>query len=119
MNSFSARPDEATDLFHESILLKEKKIDEEGHLLPEFVDDEETSARHSMGTLRINSTLLDLKDHSAASTLQVTDQEEYLVDMGALNCLLPTDQPRLSEHMDDIIKMIEKVIENDCGYVME
>ncbi|XP_013626719.1 PREDICTED: cysteine--tRNA ligase 2, cytoplasmic-like [Brassica oleracea var. oleracea] len=77
------------------------------------------SARHSMGTLRINSTLLDLKDHSAASTLQVTDQEEYLVDMGALNCLLPTDQPRLSEHMDDIIKMIEKIIENDCGYVME
>uniref|UniRef100_A0A0D3BLX3 tRNA synthetases class I catalytic domain-containing protein n=1 Tax=Brassica oleracea var. oleracea TaxID=109376 RepID=A0A0D3BLX3_BRAOL len=106
-----------------------KKIDEEGDLLPEFVDDEENScalgwfdlasARHSMGTLRINSTLLDLKDHSAASTLQVTDQEEYLVDMGALNCLLPTDQPRLSEHMDDIIKMIEKIIENDCGYVME
>ncbi|CAN6862035.1 unnamed protein product [Brassica oleracea] len=42
MNSFSARPDEATDLFHESILLKEKKIDEEGDLLPEFVDDEES-----------------------------------------------------------------------------
>ncbi|CAH8357261.1 unnamed protein product [Eruca vesicaria subsp. sativa] len=33
------------------------------------------SARHSMGTLRISSTLLDLKDHSASSTLQVTDQE--------------------------------------------
>ncbi|CAH2036696.1 unnamed protein product [Thlaspi arvense] len=33
------------------------------------------SARHSMGTLRINSTLLDLKYHPAASTLQVTDQE--------------------------------------------
>ncbi|KAJ0247725.1 hypothetical protein HA466_0161480 [Hirschfeldia incana] len=33
------------------------------------------SARHSMGTLRITSTLLDLKDHSAASTLQVSDQE--------------------------------------------
>ncbi|KAG2319641.1 hypothetical protein Bca52824_012854 [Brassica carinata] len=33
------------------------------------------SARHSMGTLRINSTLLDLKDHSAASTLQVSEQE--------------------------------------------
>ncbi|XP_013604082.1 PREDICTED: coiled-coil domain-containing protein 115-like isoform X2 [Brassica oleracea var. oleracea] len=33
------------------------------------------SARHSMGTLRINTTLLDLKDHSASSTLQVTDQE--------------------------------------------
>ncbi|CAA7020091.1 unnamed protein product [Microthlaspi erraticum] len=34
------------------------------------------SARHSMGTLRVNSTLLDLKDHPAASTLQVTDQED-------------------------------------------
>ncbi|KAG2321087.1 hypothetical protein Bca4012_055899 [Brassica carinata] len=33
------------------------------------------SARHSMGTLRINSTLLDLKDHHAATTLQVTNQE--------------------------------------------
>ncbi|XP_024008602.1 coiled-coil domain-containing protein 115 isoform X2 [Eutrema salsugineum] len=33
------------------------------------------SARHSMGTLRINSTLLDLKYHPAASTLQVTEQE--------------------------------------------
>ncbi|XP_019091671.1 PREDICTED: coiled-coil domain-containing protein 115 isoform X2 [Camelina sativa] len=33
------------------------------------------SARHSMGTLRINSTLLDLKYHPAASTFQVTDQE--------------------------------------------
>ncbi|CAL9215714.1 unnamed protein product [Arabidopsis halleri] len=33
------------------------------------------SARHSMGTLRINSTLLDLKYHPAASTLQVTDQD--------------------------------------------
>ncbi|XP_018451076.1 uncharacterized protein LOC108822481 isoform X2 [Raphanus sativus] len=33
------------------------------------------SARHSMGTLRITSTLLDLKDHSAASTLQVSDQD--------------------------------------------
>ncbi|CAN6908914.1 unnamed protein product [Brassica oleracea] len=33
------------------------------------------SARHSMGTLRINSTLLDLKFHPAASTLQVTEQD--------------------------------------------
>ncbi|CAN7112247.1 unnamed protein product [Brassica rapa subsp. narinosa] len=40
-HSFSARPDEATGPFPESILLKEKKIDEEGDLLPEFADDEE------------------------------------------------------------------------------
>ncbi|CAH8347042.1 unnamed protein product, partial [Eruca vesicaria subsp. sativa] len=33
------------------------------------------SARHSMGTLRVNSTLLDLKDHPAASTFQVTEHD--------------------------------------------
>ncbi|AEE75914.1 putative exoribonuclease II [Arabidopsis thaliana] len=40
-HNFSARPDEATGPFPESILLKEKKIDEEGDLLPEFADAEE------------------------------------------------------------------------------
>ncbi|XP_010505096.1 PREDICTED: glutamic acid-rich protein-like [Camelina sativa] len=40
-HGFSAKPDEATGPFPESILLKEKKIDEEGDLLPEFADAEE------------------------------------------------------------------------------
>ncbi|ESQ44358.1 hypothetical protein EUTSA_v10005881mg [Eutrema salsugineum] len=44
--------------------------------------------------------------------------EEYLVDMAALQCLLPTHQPRVSDHMDHIVKMIEKIIENECGYVV-
>lgn len=43
------------------------------------------SARHSMGPLRVNSALLDLKPHSAATTLQVTQhdssemQPEYIL----------------------------------------
>ncbi|KAJ0261632.1 tRNA synthetases class I [Hirschfeldia incana] len=45
--------------------------------------------------------------------------DEYLIDMGALQCLLPTHQPRVSNHMDHIIKMIEKIIENGCGYAVE
>ncbi|VVB05863.1 unnamed protein product [Arabis nemorensis] len=44
--------------------------------------------------------------------------EEYLVDMSALQCLLPTHQPRVSDHMVDIVNMIEKIIENECGYVV-
>lgn len=35
--------------------------------------------------------------------------EEYLLDMTALQCLIPTRQPRVSDHMEHIIKMIEKV----------
>lgn len=33
------------------------------------------SARHSMGVSRINGTLLDLKPHSAATTLQVSEPD--------------------------------------------
>ncbi|EOA23805.1 hypothetical protein CARUB_v10017019mg [Capsella rubella] len=45
--------------------------------------------------------------------------DEYLVDMAALQCLLPTHQPRVSDHMEHIIKMIEKIVEKDCGYVVD
>ncbi|CAL9246172.1 unnamed protein product, partial [Arabidopsis halleri] len=44
--------------------------------------------------------------------------EDYLLDMTALQCLLPTRQPRVSDHMEHIIKMIEKIIENGCGYAV-
>ncbi|XP_030950988.1 coiled-coil domain-containing protein 115 [Quercus lobata] len=38
------------------------------------------SARHSMGVSRINGTLLDLKPHSAATTLQVSEPDvDYMV----------------------------------------
>ncbi|KAF3456400.1 hypothetical protein FNV43_RR01050 [Rhamnella rubrinervis] len=40
-HSFVARPDEATGPFPESVLLKEKKVQEDGKLLPEFADAEE------------------------------------------------------------------------------
>ncbi|XP_010526147.1 PREDICTED: cysteine--tRNA ligase 2, cytoplasmic-like [Tarenaya hassleriana] len=45
--------------------------------------------------------------------------EEYLIDMGALQCLVPTHQPCVSSHMEQIIEMIEKIIEKDCGYVVD
>ncbi|CAH8381818.1 unnamed protein product [Eruca vesicaria subsp. sativa] len=44
---------------------------------------------------------------------------EFLVDMDALQCLRPTEQPRVSDHMDDIINMIQKIIENGYGYAVE
>uniref|UniRef100_A0A1J3FPG3 cysteine--tRNA ligase n=1 Tax=Noccaea caerulescens TaxID=107243 RepID=A0A1J3FPG3_NOCCA len=42
--------------------------------------------------------------------------KEYLVDMDALQCLEPTHQPLVSKHMDHIIEMIKKIIDNKCGY---
>ncbi|MCL7030402.1 hypothetical protein MKW94_015263 [Papaver nudicaule] len=36
--------------------------------------------------------------------------DEYLRDMTDLNVLVPTEQPRVSENMDEIIKMIDEVL---------
>ncbi|KAI9078538.1 hypothetical protein K1719_039476 [Acacia pycnantha] len=35
--------------------------------------------------------------------------EEYVVDMNALQCLIPTHQPRVSDHMEQINDMISQV----------
>ncbi|KAK6913654.1 Ribosomal protein S6 [Dillenia turbinata] len=40
-HSFVAKPDEATGPFPEALLLKEKKVEKDGKLLPEFADAEE------------------------------------------------------------------------------
>ncbi|KAM7275498.1 hypothetical protein ACFE04_017364 [Oxalis oulophora] len=45
--------------------------------------------------------------------------DEYLKDMGDLNCLLPTHQPRVTDHMDQIKDMITQIINNECGYVVD
>ncbi|EOA16454.1 hypothetical protein CARUB_v10004610mg [Capsella rubella] len=69
----------------------------------------------------VDDKIIKRANESGVEPLELSNQfcEEYLVDMAALQCLLPTHQPRVSDHMDHIIKMIEKIIEKDCGYVVE
>ncbi|PWA36543.1 cysteinyl-tRNA synthetase, class Ia family protein [Artemisia annua] len=45
--------------------------------------------------------------------------QEFLTDMADLQCLPPTQQPRVSDHMDQIKDMIAKIINNGCAYVVE
>ncbi|KAF2317788.1 hypothetical protein GH714_041101 [Hevea brasiliensis] len=45
--------------------------------------------------------------------------EEYLVDMDSLQCLLPTHQPRVTNHMEQIKDMITQIINNGFAYVVE
>ncbi|KAK9998255.1 hypothetical protein SO802_017858 [Lithocarpus litseifolius] len=45
--------------------------------------------------------------------------QEYLVDMADLQCLTPTHQPRVSEHMEQIKDMITQIINNDSAYVVD
>ncbi|XP_071735617.1 cysteine--tRNA ligase CPS1 homolog, chloroplastic/mitochondrial-like isoform X2 [Rutidosis leptorrhynchoides] len=39
--------------------------------------------------------------------------------MADLQCLLPDEQPRVSDHMDQIKDMIAKIISNDCAYAVD
>lgn len=45
--------------------------------------------------------------------------EEFQVDMELLRCLSPNVEPRVTDHIPQIIKMISKIIENGNAYVME
>ncbi|PIA48076.1 hypothetical protein AQUCO_01400576v1 [Aquilegia coerulea] len=45
--------------------------------------------------------------------------QEFLDDMNDLQCLPPTHQPRVSDHMDEIRDMISQIIQNGCAYSVE
>ncbi|CDP00645.1 unnamed protein product [Coffea canephora] len=45
--------------------------------------------------------------------------EEYLKDMDDLQCLPPTHQPRVSDHIDEIKRMISQIISNGCAYAVD
>ncbi|XP_042033271.1 cysteine--tRNA ligase 2, cytoplasmic-like isoform X1 [Salvia splendens] len=45
--------------------------------------------------------------------------QEFLNDMADLQCLLPTNQPRVTDHMEQIKDMIAKIISNGCAYPVD
>ncbi|KAM7463170.1 hypothetical protein LguiA_031291 [Lonicera macranthoides] len=47
-HSFVSKPDESTGPFPEAVLLKQKKVQEDGELLPEFADEEEKELYESL-----------------------------------------------------------------------
>ncbi|GAA0154914.1 ribosomal protein [Lithospermum erythrorhizon] len=55
-HSFVPKPDESTGPFPESVLLKEKKVQEDGKVLPEFADVEEQELFEAL-TLQLESDL--------------------------------------------------------------
>uniref|UniRef100_A0A7C9DJV1 cysteine--tRNA ligase n=2 Tax=Opuntia streptacantha TaxID=393608 RepID=A0A7C9DJV1_OPUST len=60
-------------------------------------------------------------DHPLSDPLNLSNHfcEEFLRDMDDLQCLLPTHQPRVSDHMDQIRNMIAKIIENGYAYPLD
>ncbi|KAF3782801.1 Cysteine--tRNA ligase [Nymphaea thermarum] len=44
---------------------------------------------------------------------------EFLIDMASLHCLPPSVEPRVSEHINQIINMIKQILDNGCAYVID
>lgn len=42
--------------------------------------------------------------------------DEFHADMAYLHCLPPSVEPRVSEHMDEIVNMIKQILEKGCAY---
>ncbi|XP_047970173.1 cysteine--tRNA ligase, chloroplastic/mitochondrial isoform X1 [Salvia hispanica] len=45
--------------------------------------------------------------------------EEFHLDMAYLNCLPPSVEPRVSDHIPQIIAMIRQILDNGCAYAVE
>ncbi|KAJ4955162.1 hypothetical protein NE237_011945 [Protea cynaroides] len=69
-HSFIPKPDEATGPFPEAVLLKEKKVQEDGRLLPEFADAEEV--RHYEVVFLIH------EDHVEEVSSVVSNVEDFI-----------------------------------------
>ncbi|CAF2057177.1 unnamed protein product, partial [Brassica oleracea var. botrytis] len=69
----------------------------------------------------VDKKIIERTDKYKEKPLELSNRfcEEYWVDMDALHCLRPTDEQRVSGHIDQIIKMVEKIIENGFGYAVE
>ncbi|CAM0953010.1 unnamed protein product [Alopecurus aequalis] len=44
--------------------------------------------------------------------------DDFLSDMAHLQCLPPSVEPRVSDHIDQIVNMIKQIIDNGCAYVV-
>lgn len=69
----------------------------------------------------IDDKIIKRANEAGENPLSLSDRfsKEFLCDMTELQCLPPTHEPRVSDHMDQIKDMITKIIDNGCGYVVE
>ncbi|KAL9260479.1 REGULATOR OF FATTY ACID COMPOSITION 3, chloroplastic-like protein [Drosera capensis] len=81
-HSFDAKPDEVTGFFPEAVLLKEKKVEEDGKLLPEFADAEERQMFEYLN-LQMESDLKGRMRHYEVVYLIHEDRADKVADVNA------------------------------------
>ncbi|MBI4953220.1 MAG: cysteine--tRNA ligase [Myxococcales bacterium] len=53
------------------------------------------------------------------TTLSARMAERYQADIGALGCQKPDVEPKVSEHIADIVALVERLVANGAGYVVD
>jgi cysteinyl-tRNA synthetase len=61
----------------------------------------------------------DLPLNAAIRKVTETTERQFHEDVAALGCLEPTVEPRATEHIADMVRMIEALIANGCAYIAE
>lgn len=69
----------------------------------------------------VDDKIIRRANESGENPLSLSERfcQEYLADMNDLQCLSPTHQPRVSDHLEQIKDMITQIINNEYGYVVD
>ncbi|KAF1813851.1 cysteinyl-tRNA synthetase [Eremomyces bilateralis CBS 781.70] len=66
---------------------------------------------------KLSGALIDASDHSIFTKLTQEYERRFFEDVGALNVLPPDVLTRVTEYGDDIVKFVEKIVDNGFAYV--
>ncbi|EOY31726.1 Cysteinyl-tRNA synthetase [Theobroma cacao] len=69
----------------------------------------------------VDDKIIRRANETGEDPLSLSDRycKEYNVDMADLQCLSPTHEPRVSDHLEQIKDMITQIINKDFGYVVD
>ncbi|XWS22489.1 hypothetical protein CRYUN_Cryun29cG0039400 [Craigia yunnanensis] len=69
----------------------------------------------------VDDKIIRRANETGEDPLRLSDRycKEYTVDMADLQCLSPTHEPRVSDHIEQIKDMITQIINKDFGYVVD
>jgi cysteinyl-tRNA synthetase len=69
----------------------------------------------------VDDKILERSQKNGESPLELSKRmtEIYQREMATCGCLAPTHEPRVSEHLPEILALIEKLVKNESAYVLD
>ncbi len=69
----------------------------------------------------VDDKILERSSKNSESPLELSSRMSavYQAEMASCGCLPPTHEPKVSDHLPEIIELIEKLVKNESAYVLE